>query len=659
MAFRPLVLSLLALATMPAAVRAATPAAAAAPLTPIAAFAEEITYSTPRIAPDGRHLAVNVRMKRGERTIPTLTIYTLPERKIVSTIALPGFEIPVDFQWISNDRLIVMKGQEAGARERPEATGEIVALNIDGSKQEYLYGYNAFRQSSRGDRYGDDYGWGEVEHIPQSRNGHVFVSGHLWESMHSMLYDINTSNSTRKLLADIPMKDASFTFQNDAKPRFAHAYDDDNEHVLYKLDDASGAWQKMDLKPFGGSLFPFGFAPGDRAFYAWFAKDNGPYEVVEVDMATLKMRSIASDPQASIERVEFTSRPAVPLGVGAVIGVPTIRYLDDKLPDVALHKSLSAAFPGASVHFVNFSDDGQKALFQVISDRDPGSYYLFDRKVGKAELLFSNMELIDAEAMAPRLPVNFVNRDGIAITGYLTLPDNPTKTRLPMVLLPHGGPFSSRDEWQFDDDAQFLASRGYAVLQVNFRGSSGQGRKFIESGYREWGGKLLNDLIDGVKWASARPDIDAGRVCVFGISYGGYAALMLPVREPAMFRCAVGYSGRYDLITKYDQEGIKGDARSTNYVKKTLGDNEATLRENSPVTYADRIKIPVLMVHGGKDKTTLLSQAENMRAALTKAGNTPEWMYVKVEGHGFYDVGYRRDFYEKLAQFLEKNDAPR
>lgn len=643
-------LSLFLLHTLP------LPAAAAGPLVPVEAFTEEITYSTPRISPDGSHLAINVRIKRGERLVPTLTIYTLPERKVVSTIALPGYEIPLDFAWISNERLIVRKGLEVGERERPEATGEVVAVNMDGSKQEYLYGSKGFKQSSRGDRYGDDHGWGSLAHLPQARDGHVFLTARLWRASRTMLYDINTNNAARKLVADIPMKNVSFVFQNDAQPRFAHGIDDDNLDVLYRRDDSSGDWQKMDQSSFGGRLRPFAFAPGDRSFYAWFAVDQGPYQVVEVDLATMKRNVIAQDPLTSIERVERTSRPAVPFAIGSVVGVPSLRYLDDKLPDAILHKSLTSAFPGTSVHFLNFSDDGQKLLFEVISDRDPGSYYLFDRKLGKAEMLFSNMEQIDAEQMAPRLPVSFLNRDGVIITGYLTLPANPAKAKLPMILLPHGGPFDVRDSWYFDDDAQFLASRGYAVLQVNFRGSSGHGEKFIRSGYREWGGKLLNDLIDGVKWANARSDIDAGRVCVFGISYGGYAALMLPVREPTMFKCAVGYSGRYDLVTKYDQKGIPGDLRLNNFLKDSMGDDPAILKANSPISYADRIKLPVLMVHGGKDKITDIGQAEQMREALTKAGHPPEWFVVKSQGHGFYDAGYRKEFYQKLEEFLSKND---
>lgn len=646
-------LGFVALAAVPLAARAA------GPLTPVEAFVEEAEYSQPRLSPDGKHIAVNVRMKRGDRKIPTMTIYSLPELKPVNAIALPGYEIPVNFTWVTNRRLIVLKGLEIGLRERPIATGEVVAVDLDGTNQEYLYGYKGFKQSRRGDRYGDDYGWANVVHIPQSRDGSIYLGTHNWDGSHSMLYEVNTMSANRKLLADIAMKDMGFLFQNDATPRFAYGEDDDNKPVLYRRDDASGEWRIVDRQRLGAVYHPFAFTPDDSAMYVTHSPDGGPSMIVREDMKSGARQVIAKDPVGSIDTIEYTSRPHLPIAFASSTGVPKAHYLDEILPDAVLHKTLSGLFPDAYVSFINFTDDGQKLLFGVSSDRDPGSYYLYDKKASKADLLFSNMQAIEPEYMAPRQPVTFAARDGLTVTGYLTMPGNPSKTRLPLVLLPHGGPFGVNDSWYFDDDAQFLASRGYAVLQVNFRGSGSRGLAFKEAGYREWGGKIMNDLIDGVKWATARPDIDAGRVCVFGISFGGYAALMLPVREPAMFKCSVGYSGRYELSSKFDEEGIKGEKRATNYLIKTLGDDPARLAADSPTRLADQIKVPVLLVHGNKDKTTNLGQAEAMRDALTKAGRPPEWMLVKNEGHGFYDSEHRKEFYLRLESFLARHIGPK
>jgi dipeptidyl aminopeptidase/acylaminoacyl peptidase len=628
-------------------------------LIPVESFVEERQFGQPRLSPDGKHIALNVRIKRNERTIPTMTVYSLPDLQIVSTIALPGYEIPVNFGWITNRRLVLEKGLEVGLRERPIATGEVVALDFDGTRQEYLYGYKGFKQSGRGDRYGDDRGGAELAHVPHARDGHVFLATHQWSGSHSMLYDINSGNAARKLLADIPMKGMGFLLQNDAKPRFSYGVDDDNHAVLYRADDATGEWRKVDPALLGASYHPFAFTPDNSAVYAWHSAKGGPAALVREDMQTGQRTVVAPATLGSIEIVEFSAPPRIPFAVASATGVPKAQYLNDSAPDAVLHKTLSAQFPDAYVHFINFTDDGQKLLFEVQSDRDPGSYYVFDKQSGKATLLFPNMPLIDSDQMAERKPISFAARDGHTITGYLTMPKNPGNKKLPMILLPHGGPFGIYDEWYFDGDSQFLASRGYAVLQVNFRGSGGRGIGFQEAGYRQWGGTILDDLIDGVKWANARADIDAARVCAFGASFGGYAALMLPVREPAMFKCSVGHSGRYDMITKYDQRGIKGNTQATNFLIKTMGDVPAILAANSPSRLADQIKVPVLLVHGSKDRTTDLDQAEAMRDALTKVGRPPEWMLVEREGHGFYDSEHRKQFYVRLEAFLAKHIGPK
>jgi dipeptidyl aminopeptidase/acylaminoacyl peptidase len=335
--------------------------------------------------------------------------------------------------------------------------------------------------------------------------------------------------------------------------------------------------------------------------------------------------------------------------------MPKARYIDEHAPDAVLHKTLSGMFPDAYVHFVNFTDDGQKLLFGVSSDRDPGSYYLFDRKTGKADILLSNMPLIDPADMGQRKPISFAARDGLAISGYLTLPKAAGGKKLPMILMPHGGPIGIADEWYFDPDAQFLASRGYAVLQVNYRGSDGRGPGYREAGYREWGGKMLDDLVDGVKWASAQPGIDGSHACVFGASFGAYAALMLAAREPAMFKCSVGTAGVYYLPRLFDDGKTKGNTQKTSFLKRTLGDDVAALESASPTRLADRITVPVLLVHGKKDETAPIGHAEMMRDALVKAGHPPEWMVVENEGHGFYDSEHQKQYYLKLESFLAKH----
>ena len=639
-------------AAAPLLARAQAPAAK---LVPIDAFVERDQYSNPKLSPDGKHLAVAVRMKRGARTLPTMTIYSLPDKKVVSTIILPAYEIPANFFWLSNTRLIVKKGLELETRQRPALTGEVVAVNVDGSKQEYLYGYKGFEQSSRGDRYGDDYGYGIVAQVPEARDGHVFLGAHQWKHDRSQLYDINTTSSARKLLADLPYRELDFMLKKSGTPLFAYGEDEHNDPLMFRLDEASGEWRKLGADRLGAFYNPFAVSADDKQLYATYSDKGGPAAFVREDLATGVRTTLASDPLGDISAVEFSARPEKPFGARSIIGIPKLRYIDADAADAKLHQTLSGLFPDAYVDFLDFTDDGQTLLFSVRSDRDPGSFYLFDRKTGKADLLFANMQQIEPELMAERRPIRFAARDGLQLAGYLTLPANPAKKKLPMVLLPHGGPFDIADSWFFDSDAQFLASRGYAVLQVNYRGSGGRGVAFRNAGYRQWGGKILDDLADGVKWANAQPEIDAERVCVYGGSFGGYAALMLPVREPAMFKCAVGYSGQYDLASIYKQDEVFGETANENFFIRTMGNDPELLKRSSPVNLAAQITLPVLMVHGGRDKRTEIAQAEAMRDALIAAGHPPEWYKVDIEGHGFYDPEYRKVFYQKLEAFLDKH----
>jgi dipeptidyl aminopeptidase/acylaminoacyl peptidase len=238
------------------------------------------------------------------------------------------------------------------------------------------------------------------------------------------------------------------------------------------------------------------------------------------------------------------------------------------------------------------------------------------------------------------------------------MPRHAAGARLPMVLLPHGGPHDVADEWFFDPDAQFLASRGYAVLQVNFRGSNGRGLSFRHAGYRQWGGKIQDDLVDGVRWAIGQGEVDAKRICVYGASFGGYSALMLAAREPGMFRCAVGYAGVYDLNQMASTGEAKASKRLRATLARTIGTDKAELDRYSPAMQAERITIPVLLVHGGKDKRAPLAQAEAMRAALVKAGHPPEWLVAPNEGHGFYDTRNVTEFYQRLEAFLARHLGP-
>lgn len=630
---------------------------AAPPQLPTGDFIRRGQFSGPALSPDGKHLVVTQRALKDGRDESMMLVYDLAAMTIVSTVRMPVFEVPASYRWISNTRLAVATGREYGSLEAPQLTGEIVAMDLDGRNQEYLYGHNRWGRSRRGMTSTDDEGFGQVSFVPPSLNGHFLLTEHLYwnpTAQTTRLYDIDSSNGVRNLVTEIGMPKLRFVSQNDGKPRFAYGEDVSGVFVLFRHDDATRQWKALSA-PDEASLQPLAISSDNREVYAKAWVNGGPLALVRQSMEGGDRVRLADDKVGSINLIQWGPRPWVPFAAATSLGAPKLRYFDEKRPEAHLHKLLSAQFPGSYVDFLNFSDDGAKLLFSVRSDRDPGVYYLFDRSTGKASLLLAEMPWIDPERMAQRRPIKFKARDGLEIHGYLTLPVERDDAKLPLILLPHGGPHVLGDTWFFDRDAQFLASRGYAVLQVNFRGSMGRGDDFEAAGYRQWGGRIQDDLIDGVRWIVEQGTVDAARICAYGASFGAYSAMMAAIRAPDLFKCSVGYAGLYDLGLWFDDAAVKRDKSVFNYLVKVIGQDPAELERNSPARLADKLTVPVLLVHGGGDRRTLPIQAETMRDALTKARRPPEWMYVKDEGHGFYTEKNRLAFYEKLEAFLARH----
>jgi dipeptidyl aminopeptidase/acylaminoacyl peptidase len=222
--------------------------------------------------------------------------------------------------------------------------------------------------------------------------------------------------------------------------------------------------------------------------------------------------------------------------------------------------------------------------------------------------------------------------------------------------MPHGGPHSGiHDTWRWDHWAQFLASRGYAVLQPNFRGSGGYGYAFEHAGYHHWGTTMIDDITDGTRWAMEKGYVDGSRVCIFGASWGGYAALMSAVREPDLYRCAVGFAGVYDLKLQVSDSDTAESTMGRNYLADAVGTDDKTLAEQSPITYIERLKAPVLIIHGTADKRVPFSQAKRLRKALEQYHKPYEWMEKSGEEHGFYKDENNVEFLDRLAAFLGKN----
>jgi dipeptidyl aminopeptidase/acylaminoacyl peptidase len=317
------------------------------------------------------------------------------------------------------------------------------------------------------------------------------------------------------------------------------------------------------------------------------------------------------------------------------------------------------AFPGARVTLTSMSDDRRELLVYVDSPTDGPSYAIVNIATGSADWLGGPYDALVKE-LAPTTPVRFKAADGLMLTGYLTTPRGVEAKGLPLVVFPHGGP-AARDEPGFDWWVQAMASRGYAVLQVNYRGSDGFGWEFMSAGFGQFGRKMQTDLSDGVRYLAAQGEIDPKRVCIVGASYGGYAALAGASIDTGVYRCAVSVAGLSDL-KRFVTWGEHGDGVATKrYWLRYLGVkdlNDPRLEEISPVDQVSRVSIPVLLIHGTDDTTVPYEQSQIMFDAMQKAGKPVELVKLKHEEHQLEVGETRLQMLEATMTFLQKNNPP-
>ncbi|RBP51177.1 alpha/beta hydrolase family protein [Arenicella xantha] len=316
-----------------------------------------------------------------------------------------------------------------------------------------------------------------------------------------------------------------------------------------------------------------------------------------------------------------------------------------------IQKSINRALPSSTNEIVDFSRDERKLLVLASSDQDAGTYFYWDRDKGTMQRIASNYESLDPERMAVKQSIQYQARDGLTISGYLTKPRLESAKPLPTIIFPHGGPISY-DGKGFDYWTQYFASQGYAVLQMNFRGSYGYGYDFMTSGLQDWGGKMQTDVEDGTRWMIEQGVADPKRICIVGASYGGYVALMEATNDTDLYQCAVSFAGVTDL-----RHLVNSSRHYTNYdiVKQQVGSERNKLDASSPVNRTNNISIPVMLAHGTKDLRVPFAQAKRMRKSMEKAGK--DLVYLELEGGSHYlsNEEHRLEFFKQMDTFLRQH----
>jgi dipeptidyl aminopeptidase/acylaminoacyl peptidase len=617
----------------------------------VAAYVKKDRFETLKISPTGAYFAATVPFE--DRT--ALVILRRGDNKLIGTFSLGKHTHVGDFHWVGTERVLISTTEKMGALDKPQWTGEIYAMNANGGQAELLVG-----QRMLGAGLGTKIQQRKVEHVA------AFVVDPLFaEDKHAIISIIPFSDDPftrvdkmdvqtgRRLpLARAPVRNAQFATDNEGEVRFAQGAGVDLVNKLYYRDGAGANWRLInDEAASKRREMALGFSADNRTAYLRVEHDTGPDSIVAMDVATgartMVLRDDDTDPMAIIHR------PGTSIPVGAVFmdGRPRTAFFDESSETARLYRSLEAAFEGQYVYITSSTSDGKVALVAVSSDRNPGDFYLFDTVAKKAEHVISRRDWFDPETMAETRPFALKARDGVPLAGYLTIPHGSDGRKLPTVVMPHGGPYGIFDAWEFDEHRQLLAAAGYAVLQVNFRGSGNHGRAFEQAGARQWGGTMQDDVTDATRWAIQQGVADPGRICIYGGSYGAYASLMGVAKEPALYRCAVGYVGVYDLPTMHTHGDVQRRGSGETYLREWIGERDA-LGLASPNRMADRIKVPVLLAAGGEDERAPIEHSKMMEKALVTAGVPVETLYVKTEGHGFYVEANRKAYYSKLLAFL-------
>ncbi|MEG1681301.1 MAG: prolyl oligopeptidase family serine peptidase, partial [Stenotrophomonas sp.] len=381
-----------------------------------------------------------------------------------------------------------------------------------------------------------------------------------------------------------------------------------------------------------------------------------PPAIGTLDTNTGEFKQLFVDPVAEISRNIWSTDRNTLIGVVTEAGAPKVTMLNESHPDAELYASLAGAFDGQMVDFSSYTDDGKKILVSVYSDSNPGELYLYDRDSGKARFLMTRQAQLDPKKMATTKPFSFTARDGRTIHAYLTIPNGSDGKNLPLIVNPHGGPIGPRDNWAFNPEAQLFASRGYATLQVNYRGSGGYGKAFQDAGHQQWGQGIQNDILDATHWAIQNGYANRERICIYGGSFGGYSSLMAPIREPGLFQCTFGYVGVYDIDMMFKRGDIPESSSGQRFLRRTHGTEPAAWAQNSPAQRAGEVKIPVYLAAGARDVRTPPEQTELMAKALTAAGNKPEGVIIQSgEMHGFYGEAARINVYTVMLDFFQRH----
>lgn len=616
-----------------------------APVSPAPASAEayaELPFiSEPVLSPDGLSIAAKalvagktklVVFKVGEMSRPL--VYEMDDKKII------------DINWAGPNRVLLTIGMTMDLYDDKVPISRLLLIDVPTNA------VNVLDRKSRGILAGDVL-------FTDPAGGWLLVASqddiYSWPSVKRI--DLTTGAVT---VVEKPRENVWNWYADSAGAvRAGIAYNGDRWAIWYRDkagDPLTAIKGKRDKSDDSGTVDSLRFLAGDNSGVIVTNGRTGRFAAYHYDFRTGTIGdTIYENPDVDIDSLIFDPASGAVSGINYEDDRRRIAWLDPKMR--AIQGKIDKALPGAENTVVSQSNDNNRLLVWSGGASDPGTYYLYDRKAGRMDPVAQPYTKLAGVELAPVNAVRYAARDGLSLPAYLTMPLHRGDKALPLVIMPHGGPFA-RDDWEYDPFVQFLASRGYVVLQPEFRGSTGYGKAFVEKGYGQWGRKMQDDVDDGVDWLVKSGKVDPKRVCIMGASYGGYAALWGAIRNPEKYRCAISFAGVTDIaaILRYDRRSFSAPRYFKRWQTQVAGEDKIDLDTVSPLAQAARLTIPVLIAQGEKDTTVPPRQAHQMVAALTKYHANLESVFYKEEAHGFSKPENMADFLRRMEAFLQKHN---
>lgn len=636
---------------------AAAGTAASGAVIPVADFFKNPQLNQASMSPDGKHVALLVVDSNG-RLMLAVTKVDVIAPKVLARFS----NVDVgNFNWVNNQRLVYSLADRKVAASEADAGPGLYAIDIDGNNQRQLVARH-YAGADSGKRILS------VRHslygvIAEKDTNDIYVAEVFEQGVSRRisfnLLRMNTVNGQTALI-NRPGDVTKWLVDKQGVPRIAVTYAN-NVDTTYLKDDATGKWRKLYETPNaieGGGIDPELIGP-DGSLYVTALQGKDTRSLYRYN---LEKNQIEPEPIISLDGYDYNGTLIFNKSSNKILGAhydtdaPGTLWLDENYKKI--QKKVDDLFPG-KVNRINLRSetDSDTVLVFSFSDVDPGTSLLYNHKTGKVTVLGAHRPWIKPEQMAYKDFVRYPARDGLSIPAYLTLPKGQTKN-LPMVVLVHGGPNVRGEHWGWDPEVQFLASRGYAVLQPEFRGSMGYGARHEKLGWKQWGLTMQDDVTDGTKWAIAQGIADPKRICIAGASYGGYASLWGLVKEPEMYQCGISWVGVTDMSLLYTLTESDGDEDGEKFfLPLKVGDlqkDAVQLKATSVVENAAKLKRPLILAYGGADRRVPIAHGKRLMSALKGNDSKVEWIVYPEEGHGWAQLKNNIDFWTRAEKLLSE-----